>query len=172
MTTLQFSLFFAALLLAYILVHVRLARFEAHLRELGRLREIEERVGAGPRTLDMLRKEDLGARLERVREELEAATLVLGRIEDGLNRASRAAPTEIPRMTTGERIRAVVESRLLQLGYANLRVLSDLSNASADEEIAVLVECERNNLLSKGTLTVHNGSVRDVRLQNVTQMFP
>ena len=34
MTTLQFSLFFAAILVAYLLVHLRLVRFEGHLKEI------------------------------------------------------------------------------------------------------------------------------------------
>ena len=46
MSPLQFTLFFAALLVGYVLVHLRMVRFEAHLRELGRLRRIEEELVA------------------------------------------------------------------------------------------------------------------------------
>lgn len=173
MTTLQFSLFFAALLVAYVLVHVRMARFDAHLRQLSRLQSLDDGVTALGRKLDARRFDEVDGDLARIREELEAMHATLGRIERDLVEAVAAPrPLETPRHDAAERIRGLVESRLLQLGYSNLRILSDLSTASLDAEVSVLVECERNNLQSKGTVTVQNGSVRDVRLQNVTQMFP
>lgn len=173
MTTLQFSLFFAALLAAYVLVHVRMARFDAHLRQLSRLQSLDEGVAALGRKLDARRSDEVVTDLGRISDEIAAMHMTIGRIERGLVEAMAVArPLETSRNDAPERIRSVVESRLLQLGYSKLRILSDLANASLDNEVSVLVECERNNLQSKGTITVQNGSVRDVRLQNVTQMFP
>ena len=44
MTTLQFAVFFAALLVGYVLVHVRLVRFETYLREVSALKVMNERL--------------------------------------------------------------------------------------------------------------------------------
>ena len=51
MDTLQFALFFAALLVAYVLVHMRLVRFEAYLKEMSALRGAQ-RASAGIASTD------------------------------------------------------------------------------------------------------------------------
>ena len=48
METWQFSLFFAAFAIGFVLVHVRIARFEEHLRGLSMLRSIDERIQTLP----------------------------------------------------------------------------------------------------------------------------
>ena len=53
MTPLQFSLFFAAILVAYFLVHLRLIRFEAHLKEISGLRGGGVEQGEGEREDDL-----------------------------------------------------------------------------------------------------------------------
>ena len=60
----QFSLFFAALVICYMLVHIRLARFETYLKEVATLRLLNERL------------KDLADRMERVR---------VDRVEEGLH---------------------------------------------------------------------------------------
>ena len=72
----------------------------------------------------------------------------------------------------GARIQALVESRLLQLGYGNLDILTDLSAVRSDHDVEVQVECERSGMPVKGRVLVRNGSIRDVALQTVAQMFP
>ena len=44
MDVLQFTLFFAALFVGYVLLHVRVARFEGHLEKLASLRSIDDRL--------------------------------------------------------------------------------------------------------------------------------
>ena len=46
MSPLQFTLFFVALLLGYVLVHVRMARFEEHLQKLAGIQTLDERLQA------------------------------------------------------------------------------------------------------------------------------
>ena len=44
MTPLQFTLFFVALLVGYVLVHLRLVRFEEHLQKLAGIRGLDDRL--------------------------------------------------------------------------------------------------------------------------------
>ena len=77
-----------------------------------------------------------------------------------------------PSATAAERIRGAVEERLLGLGYRNLRILTDLSHASLDEETSVQVECERRNMACKGKVKTINGGISDVEIHNIVQSFP
>jgi hypothetical protein len=71
-----------------------------------------------------------------------------------------------------ERICAAVEERLFRLGYKNLRILTDMRNVHADEDVAVQVECEKRMMKYKGKVMARNASVLDVDLQPVVEMFP
>jgi hypothetical protein len=70
------------------------------------------------------------------------------------------------------RVCAVVETRLLQLGYGRIQILTDLTGLVTTADVELQVEAERNGMPMKGRVTVRNGSVRDVALQSVVQMFP
>lgn len=180
MDPLQFSLFFVALLVGYVLVHLRLARFEVHMQKLAGIRTLDERLRVLAESFDKLRIDRLEQQLERLHEDLvdlrEATSDV------------RQAVYEIPQPTVvhsapeavavaasesvGSRVLALVETRLLQLGCRKIQVLTDLGDVRADREVEVLVECERGGMPTKGRVIVRNGAVRDVLMQNVATMFP
>lgn len=192
MTDLQFSLFFAALLVGYLLVHLRMIRFEEHLQKLAGIRAIDDRL----RTLDDRVKhlaetsgkgnlDRVSAQLDKLHEDLEdlreatievrsavvqipAPAVVAAVADDGSNSDRSAAQSESP----ATRIVAMIETRLLQLGYHNLRLLGDLSDVQMADEIEVHVEGERNGMPFKGRVIMRNGSVHDVNLQSVAQAFP
>ena len=185
MSPLQFTLFFAALLVGYVLVHLRMVRFEAHLRELGRLRRIDEvlvaldaRVeqlggGGGQEALDRL-----AAKLEQLHVDLQD----LQKVTKGSAESSVTIPSAPPmRAAHGEdagggapasRIVAVIESRLLELGYRNIRLLGDLEGVELSDEVEVQVEAQRNGMPVKGRVITRNGSVSDINIQTVAQSFP
>jgi DNA repair exonuclease SbcCD ATPase subunit len=186
MSPLQFTLFFVALLVGYVLVHIRMARFEEHLKELAgirsldeRLRSIEEKVGAlgqsaerdglirVTRQLDQLHEdlEDLREATERVGE----ATVSLPAMAA---RAEGAADYSGPNQPAATRIVAIIETRLLQLGYRDLRLLGDLKGVDFTDEVEVQVEAMRSGMPCKGRVVVRNGSVSDVALQTAAQAFP
>ena len=195
MSVLQFTLFFLALLVGYLMLHLRLVRFEEHLQKLAGIRSIDDRLRA------------IDERLQALSETLEQAGAAgdsePNRIEQGLDRlhedledlreATRevcTAVVQIPAMppqnaseltaaavasaaeSAGVRIAAVVENRLLQLGYGNLQILTDLSTAEGDRDVEVQVECERGGMPAKGRVLVRNQRVRDVSIQTVANMFP
>lgn len=189
MDALQFSLFFVALLVGYFLVHLRLVRFEEHLQRLAglrsiddRLRVVDERLVALVEAVDGKRLDRIEAKLDRLHDDLEDLREATGEVRHAVVQipapvaptasADLAAAGAVARENGGGRIGAVVESRLLQLGYGNLNILTDLAALRSDREVEVQVECERGGMPAKGRVVVRNGSVRDVLLQSVAHMFP
>jgi len=174
MSTLQFALFFAALLIGYVLVHIRLVRFEKYLREVSALKVVNERLQG---VTDVLSRVDLHAveeRLELIHGRLGELGDLGERLEQAVERVSEREDVVLPAAiaTAGERIRALVETRLLSLGYHNLRVLTDLTAVGMTDELEVTVECDKNQTAFKGKVVTCNGEIRDVNLQSVTQAFP
>ena len=128
--------------------------------------DVAEKTDHDPTTLDLLLRVRLapngGIRAVKLCEQLQKSALA----RDGV------APVVAPAGSPAERIRRVVEERLLSLGYRNLRILTDLSEASLDEETSVQVECERRNMACKGKVKTINGGISDVELHNIVQSFP
>lgn len=186
MSGLQFSLFFLALVVGYVLVHLRLLRFEEHLQKLAgirsiddRLRSLDDRMRLLVETLEKLPLDRIEQRLDRLHDDLEDVREATGEVRTAVVQLPTspmvaqvsAGATPLPD-APGARIAALVEGRLLQLGYGNLQILTDLSEVRADRDVEVQVECERNSMPAKGRVLVRNGAVRDVALQTVSQMFP
>lgn len=174
MTTLQFALFFAALLIGYVLVHIRMMRFETYLREVSALKVVNERLQGVADVLTRVSLDAVEERLDMIQAELRQLGKIAVRVEQALERShERAAAVPLPaEATPSERIRALVETRLLSLGYHQLRILTDLSKARMSDEVEVTVECEKNQMSYKGKVSTCNGEIRDVNLQSVTQAFP
>ena len=180
MDPLQFSLFFVALLVGYVLVHLRLARFEEHMQKLAGIRTLDERLRVLAESFEKLRLDKLEQQLERLHEDLvdlrEATSDVRQAVyeipQPAVVHATAEPVVVAPSESVGARVLALVETRLLQLGYGNIQILSDLAEVRAEREVEVQVECERGGMLSKGRVLVRNGAVRDVILQNVATMFP
>lgn len=201
MGSLQFSLFFAALLVGYVLVHLRMIRFEEHLQKLAGIRSLDDRL----RTLDDRLKhvadafekvsfDRVSTQLERLHTDLQdlqestvdvrqaivqlpAVSSVASsggsagesqRIVDGDERVHMIPRNESP----ATRIVAMIETRLIQLGYRHLRLLGDLGDVQMADEVEVQIEAERNGMPFKGRVLVRNGSVCDVNVQSVAQAFP
>ena len=173
MTPTQFSLFFAALAIGYILVHVRLVRFEKYLREIVGIKALNERLKGVSDVLERVRLDRVEEQLQQLHEDLENLGTVFKRVERTLSRTGGASPPasgSVP--PPAERIRAVVETRLLDLGYKNLRMLTDLTAATLEEQLDVLVECERDHMPCKGRVTTRNGAVVEVHITTASQSFP
>lgn len=182
MDPLQFSLFFAALLIGYLLLHVRVARFEQHLEKLvllrsvdDRLRQLDDRVQLLGQSVDRIRVERVEAQLERLHEDLQDLREVAANLPPAVIQApAPVAPSlgDAPAEAPAARIVAAVENRLMQLGYRDVQILSDVQRLDPAVDAELQVECWRGGMPSKGRVLVRNGSVRDVAVQTVTQMFP
>jgi hypothetical protein len=186
METWQFSLFFAALLVGYVLIHLRIVRFEEHLRGLATLRSIDERLAALGQQMpggDPEQMQRIEAQLLRLHDDLEDLRETATRVGEQLGEAivripqpvltpGDAADSAATSVSAADRVRAVVEARLLQLGYGHLRLLTDLQGATLDGDIEVQVECERRNMPQKGRVVVRNGTIRDIAMQSSAPTFP
>lgn len=192
MDDLQFSLFFVALIVGYLLVHLRMIKFEEHLKKLGGIRDIDDRLRGLDERVQKLSEstgkgnlDRISAQLERLHEDLEdlreattevrsavvqipTPTVVATTSDDGSGSERTIGHSETP----ASRIVSMIEARLLQLGYHNLRLLGDLSGAQMSDEVELQVEADRNGMPFKGRVIVRNGSVHDVNVQSVAQGFP
>ena len=174
MSPLQFSLFFAALLVGYILVHVRMVRFEKYLREVAGIKTLNERLQSVSDAFERMRLDRVEELLGQLHDDLGAVVKSSVRLERSVGKAGGAAPAAGSGLdrSPGERVQAVVETRLLNLGYSNLRLLTDLSGVTIEEQMEVQVECERDHMPHKGRVTTRNGAIVDVQIQPATQAFP
>lgn len=176
MDPLQFSLFFVALVVGYVLVHLRLLKFQEYLKEIAGIKILNERLKGVVDGMERVRLDRVEEQLQQLHEDLEGVSKGLARVE----RASRAggggggstviAPGAEP--SAADRIRAAVEGRLLAMGFTNLRLLTDLSKANLDEEVEVLLECEKQGMRQKGRVRSRNGAVIGVDIQSVAIGFP
>ena len=175
MTPTQFALFFSAILIAYVLMHIRLTRFEKYLQEIAGLKLLNERLKGVSDVLERVRLDHVEDLLGQLHDDLVAIREGQERLDRGLGRVQQqAAPMPAPEResSAADRIRAAIESRLLSLGYSDLRVLTDLTDATLDAEIAVRVECSRQNMVAKGKVVTRNGAIVDVDLSSVAPVFP
>lgn len=184
MDLLQFSLFFVALVVGYVLVHLRLVRFEEHLQKLAgirnlddRLVQIDDRLRVLVETIDRMRFDRLEGQLERLHEDLEDLREATTDVQHAVVQIPPPATTaplaaERASATPQARIVALVEARLLAMGYHDIDVLTDLAGVDLQRDLEVQVECWRGGMPIKGRVMLRNGSVRDVALQSVAQMFP
>lgn len=172
----QFALFFAALLIAYILVHLRLVKFERYLKEIAVLRQLNERLSGVAEAMERLRIDRLEEGLQTLHEDGKELVTLATRLERGMSGLGQGdgggksiAPVS---QSVAERLCAVVEQRLFQLGYQNPRILTDLRQAQLEDELEVQVECERQMMPYKGKVTTKNGAVLDLDVHSVVGMFP
>ena len=192
MGDLQFGLFFVALLVGYVLVHLRLVRFEDHLQKLNgirslddRLRALDDRLRLLGESFDRIRFDRVESQLDRLHTDLEdlreGTALVRQAVVEIPSQPPMVAPTIVERApaavpapveSKAARLAVLVETRLLQLGYREVQILSDLSQLPLDGELELQVEGSRGNMPAKGRVTIRNGSVRDVAMQTVASMFP
>jgi hypothetical protein len=184
MDALQFTLFFVALLVAYVLVHLRLVRFEEHLQKLAGIRGLDDRLRALDDRLRQLGESFDKVGLDRVESQLQRLHEDLENLRDATAEV-RHAVVQIPVPEVGPRVEGpvvresapsrlitAVETRLLQLGYHDPHLLTDLTDAPIDREVEVQVEAWRGGMPVKGRVLLRNGSVRDVAMQTVAPMFP
>lgn len=190
MTPLQFGLFFAALLVGYVLVHLRMIRFEEHLQKLAGIKDLDDRLKSIDGRVDELTKatakvnlERISAQIERLHEDLEDLRERTTEVRQAVVRipqppagtrekATSAGRAQVSHESPATRIVALIETRLLQLGYRHIKLIGDLTGAQIADEIEVQVEAERNGMPFKGRVIMRNGSVHDVNVQSVAQSFP
>lgn len=173
----QFSLFFAALLIGYVLIHLRLVKFEVYLKEIAGLKQLNERLKGVADAMAQIRVDPLEEGLAQLHEDA-------GEILDGVRSLERRAAHPVDRVvevvteqgpskaTIAERICSAIEERLFGIGYNKITILTDLTGVQIEDEISVQVECEKNMMPCKGTVVARNGAITEVDVHSVVKMFP
>ncbi len=174
MDLLLFSLFFAALVIGYVLVHVRLTRFELLLGELRTLRSIDERLAQLGRDGERVRLGPIEQRLDSLHEAVGAVTAAIRRLERTNERPIVVEPggAQLPARSYAEQLGDTIQQELQAQGFARVRCVTDLADLPPDEASEVVVECERQGMPHKGKLVVRAGRVEAVRVQSASATFP
>jgi hypothetical protein len=179
MDTFQFALFFVAILIGYILVHLRLAKFELYLKEISGVKRLDERLQGVVEAMERIKVERLEEGLhqlhEDAREVIEAIKGVERKVATTANQQVEVITREgeaLAAATAADRICAAIEERLFGLGYNKLHILTELAGVSLEDEVTVQVECERRMMPCKGSVTARNGRITDVDVHSVVRMFP
>lgn len=115
MTAIQFSLFFVALLVGYILLHLRMVRFERYLKHVEGLSSLDDRVGSLGKDVNDLSLERVEEGLHTLHQDLERVVQALGRVERAAVRAgeerqaSQRAPQRDSQVSQGRLTQGRVE---------------------------------------------------------------
>lgn len=167
---LQFALTFVTLVVLTVILYSRLIRYESYMREekegIQRLNERLQSVADGFESITT----------KRLEQQLSDIHDVLERISQGLDRPT-VIPAAPPRSSEGpERpgrsLIDVVESKLYNLGYGRVTVVSDLAEANPDEPFRVTVEADKDGVTHKGHLVIQGSSVTEFEMQPNYTTFP
>ncbi len=158
---LQFALTFVTMVVLAAIVYIRLSRYESYFRDLHGIPTLNERLAALVEGLE-------GLKTRRVEDALIEIQQVLESIREGLG---NVRPVEIPRPSRPHLI-DLVEAKLYNLGYEQVSVITDLTDANSIEPLRVVVEARKDGATHKGHLILHGTSVISLDLQSVFTSFP
>ena len=163
---LQFGMIIVTIVLFAIILYQRLSRFEGYLRDLQGIQLLNERLKSLVDGLAALGTKEIEGQLREIQELLDR----------NLEQGSRNTEFVFPPGAEGGRGPAslvdVVESKLYNLGYKRVSVLTDLSEANASEPIRVSVEAWKDGALHKGSLTLHGTAVIEMDIRSAYTAFP
>ena len=165
-----FILTMVAILIAFVLLFMRTARFEAHLKEIQGLRQLNERARRMNELLERLDPSPLEARLLDLGH--KAARIVELLERRGLEHEERAAGRPAEEQRGREDARSLVETVLFGMGYGRVRLLGSAEEAGAGERIEIPVECVKADMVHKGVVAVQDGGVVECRIRPAYEVFP
>ena len=149
-----------ALLLAFVLLYVRTARFEVYLKELKGLKGLIEKI----RSLNEAVEKVQTTALEEHLFELNQKT---GRILEILETRDQEVRAEAK-----ETLQSLLESFLYGMGYERVKLLGELRDVSGPGPFEVQVECVKGDVVHKGAVILQGGRVVECRLRPAYEVFP
>ncbi len=159
---LQFSLTFVTLVVLAAILYVRLARYEAYLRDLEGIQALNERLKDLVEGLKSLGTKRLEGQLAEIQE-------LLAEIRD---RLARSPGREAEDAGPGTNLLEICERKLYAMGYDEVRVLTDLNDVNPLEPVRIVVEAKKNGVPCKGHLVLHGTAVTELDLQRGYASFP
>lgn len=170
MELLYFSLIFVTLILLAGILYSRLGRYEAYLRDLQGIKTLNDRLGDLVDGLEGLKTRRVEDQIHQIQETLEQIRVGLerqaGRAPVVQEIVQRAAPVPILSLQD------VVESKLYNMGYQQVHIVSDLSEANSEEPLRIIVEARKDGTIHKGHLVLNGQSVTELDIQPVFGSFP
>ncbi len=153
-------LIFVAMLLAFVVLVVRTARFETYLKELESLKYLNENI---KKFVDAQAKLNT-ARMEEYLLELKEDAGRIVELLEGFRKSEEERAREGNKMD--------LESVLLGMGYSKIKIIGELDGTGAPGLKEVQVECVKGDIVHKGTVTIDSGRVVDCRLKPAYEVFP
>ncbi len=170
MELLYFSLIFVTLILLAGIVLSRLGRYEAYLKDLEGIKTLNDRLGDLVNGLEGLKTRRVEDQIHQIHETLEQIRLGLDRQGERApvvqEIVQRAAP--VPTLS----LQDIVESKLYNMGFQEVRIVTDLSEVNSDEPLRIVVEARRDGTIHKGHLVLNGQSVTELDVQPVFGSFP
>ncbi len=166
------TLLFIVLLAGFVIAHQRLLKFESYLKDVGELTELKERLKSMSEALKGMRTEGVEGQVEQLQKDFQAMRQTLVNIERALSRSVPASNSPEESISAGARICGLVEARLLEIGYSDLHIITDLSKVSLEDEINVVVECKKGEMPYKGKVVTSNGAIREIDMRSSAPLFP
>ncbi len=150
----------AALLLAFVLLYVRTARFEAYLKELKGLKGLIEKIRSLNEAVERVQTQALEEQLFDLNEKT-------GRILEILETREREAKVE-----ARESLQTALETFLYGMGYEKVKLLGDLREVTGPGPFEIQVECVKGDVVHKGPVILQAGRVVECRLRPAYEVFP
>ena len=150
----------AGVLVTFLLLYVRTTKFESYLKEIQGLRNLNERIRSlneGIERLDTTTME----------EHLFALRKMSTRMVEVLEKRQ-----EEERLSSQNDARSALESVLFSMGFEEISLLGSLDQADGAEPVEVQVECLKEQVQHKGSVIMRAGSVAEVRIRPVYEVFP
>lgn len=166
--TLHFALTFVTLVVLATIVYLRMARYEVYLREQrDGIQRLNERIQALVDGLEQLGARHLETKFGELQEVLEA-------IRDGQGRpmVATTAPSADVAPQRFSSLLDLVETRLYNLGFSRVHVITELSEVDTSEPVRITVEAEKGGVAHKGHLVIHGSAVTEYEMQASYTSFP
>lgn len=167
-----FILILVAILIAFLLLFLRTARFEGHLKEIQGLRQLNERVRRMNELLEGMDSSPLEARLLDLCHKAARMVELLERQEARPEKQGQDREARVSEGREGADVRSLVETVLYGMGYGKVRVLGAPMEVGASELVEIPVECVKADMVHKGIVSVQAGNVVECRIRPAYEVFP
>lgn len=163
-------LIFVTMILLAGIVLSRLGRYEGYLRDLEGIQTLNDRLGDLVNGLEGLKTRRVEEQIQEIHETLEQIRLGLERQGERTpvvqEIVQRAAPA--PTLT----IQDIVESKLYNMGFQEVLIVTDVAEAPKGEPLRIVVEARKGGTIHKGHLVLNGQSVTELDVQPVFNSFP
>jgi len=163
-------LIFVTMIVLAGIVLSRLGRYEGYLKDLGGIKTLNDRLGDLVSGLEGLKTRRVEDQIQEIHETLEQIRLAFDRRVDRAPVVQEIVQRAAPAPTIS--IQDVVESKLYNMGFQEVLIVTDLSESTGEEPLRIVVEARKGGTIHKGHLVLNGQSVTELDIQPVFNSFP